>query len=197
VIRITGVLALMASLGLALLLAGRIERAGIAGPVGKPHPEIDPDQDAYTPAPPDTRPVYIVIQDPLTNQKFQDEGLLGIPFSGLGESSGNEPMTFWWGFQIPELAAQYVQSGDELGIRAGRVSLPYLDEYSVTHVRYDLRRGSKTWSFGDPANGRFVRVCGLAVGAPLLLWGLAVGLVALCGAIMKAPITSEGHSQGG
>ena len=42
-------------------------------------------------------------------------------------------------------------------------------------------------TFSEPANVKFLLVCGLFVGTPLLLWGLAAGVASLWGLIRKAP----------
>jgi hypothetical protein len=95
----------------------------------------------------------------------------------------------YWGFQLPDEVARAAQVGDVLVIRAKSFRPLGLDGFSVTHIRYELRRGSGTRSFSEPANGKFPLVSGLFVGAPLVLWGVAAGIVALCGLIMKAPKT--------
>jgi hypothetical protein len=93
----------------------------------------------------------------------------------------------YWGFQLPAAAAKAAQSGDELSIRVRSLSLPGMNGSSMKHVRYELRRGLGTQVFGEPANGKFTLVYGLIVGAPLVLWGVAAGIVALCGMIRTTP----------
>lgn len=98
-------------------------------------------------------------------------------------------MVMYWGFQLPAAAARAAQSGDELAIRVRSLYLPGMNGLPIKHVRYELRRGLGTQIFGGSGNGKFALVHGLIVGAPLVLWGLAAGVVALCGAIMKTPKT--------
>jgi hypothetical protein len=76
-------------------------------------------------------------------------------------------------------------------IRAKSFHPPGVNGFGVTHIRYELRRGSETQSFSEPGNQRFTLVCGLFVGAPLVLWGVAAGIVALCTGLItrKVPNT--------
>lgn len=98
-------------------------------------------------------------------------------------------MTMYWGFQLPDEAAKAAHIGDELVIRAKSFYPPGLNCLWMTHIRYELRHGSETRSFMEPANEKFALVCGLFVGAPLVLWGMAAGVVALCGLTMKVSKT--------
>jgi hypothetical protein len=72
-------------------------------------------------------------------------------------------------------------------IRAKSFYPPGVKGFWVTHIMYELRRGSETRSFSEPTNGKFILVCGLFVGTPLVLWGVAAGVVAICGLLVKTP----------
>ena len=186
VIRIAGVMAVLASVALAALLIARTHTAEFAGPVSGPPPDSKPGP-AFSPAPPNTRPVWILQQGEPTDQQVERQVMAGINSSSSGSSEGNNPMTMYWGFQIPDEAARSAQVGDEMIIRAKSFYPPGVDGLVVTHIKYELRRGSKTMFFGEPANGKFSLVCGLFVGAPLILWGLAAGVASLWALIPKTP----------
>ncbi len=184
-IRVTGVLAVVASVALVILLIGRTSTAEFRGPISGPPLGVKPGQPAYTPAPPGTRPVYIVKQGEPTPQEMERLVMAGITMTGMGESDATSPMTMYWGFQVPDAVAREAQVGGELVIRARNLSLPSMNALAMTHVRYELRGGLETHTFGEPANGKFMLVCGLIVGAPLVLWGVAAGVLTLCDVIKK------------
>jgi hypothetical protein len=113
--------------------------------------------------------------------------MAGISSGVYGFAHPNEPMTMYWGFQLPDEASRAAQVGDELVIRAKSFYPPGSNGSSVTHITYELRHGSETRMFSGPANRKFTIVCGLIVGAPLVLWSVTAGVVALCGLIRKVP----------
>lgn len=186
-IRITGVLAVVATVALLMVLIGRTNRAEFVGPISAPPAGLKAGQPAYTPAPPGTRPVWVVTQRELTAQEMECLVMAGINMTGMGESEGTGPMTTHWGFQIPDAAAKASQIGDELVIRARSLYLPGIRGPSATHVRYELRHGVEVQSFGEETNAEFTLVWGLIAAAPLLLWGVAAVVVTLCSLTDKAP----------
>lgn len=127
------------------------------------------------------------MQGELKDEELTRQVMAGISSGGSGMSYGDDPMTMYLGFQLPEQAARATQVGDEMIIRAKSFYPPGVNGSCVTHIRYELRRGSETQSFSEPANGKFILVCGLFVSAPLVLWGVAAGVVALSSLLMKRP----------
>lgn len=174
-------------MALVMVLLGRTHSAEFAGPISAPPAGSEDGKPAYTPAPPGTPPVYVVTQRELTPQEMERLVMAGISMNGSGESEGTGPMTMHWGFQIPDAAARASQKADELVIRARSLYLPGITGHAMTHVRYELRRGVEVQSFGEATNAKFTLVWSLIAGAPLLLWGVAAGVVTLCSLIQKEP----------
>lgn len=172
---------------LAIFLVTHTHSAEIAGPVSGPPPYLTPGTHAaYSPAPRGTSPVWIVQQGETSDAEETRRGMAGISCSGSGQSDGNGPMTMYWGFQLPDEAAKAAQVGDEMVIRAKSFYPPGVRGFCVSHLRYEFRRGEETRSFSESANGKFILVSGLFVSAPLVLWGVAAGVVALSGLLKKA-----------
>jgi hypothetical protein len=61
--------------------------------------------------------------------------MAGISSGAYGFAHLNEPMTMYWGFQLPDEAARAAQVGDELVIRAKS----FYPQQKLLHLRLPLR----------------------------------------------------------
>ena len=107
----------------------------------------------------------------------------GIPGQWIGEDEDEktEIATWTWEADAPEEITKTVLTGDEVVLTAMKMTVPGFEGEGPRYVRYDFRRGTRTWSIGRPSNGSFMLAYALAAGGPLLLWVLFCGVVLLCG----------------
>jgi hypothetical protein len=188
-IRAWGIVAFFSSAALALILIARTHSAELRGPllsIDRILPERQGQPVYGTPTSGTFRVLIITANGEPTSRESRDLNLGGFSLSS-GWISDERGRRFLLGIDVPQSVAEAARSGDELIVRSKCFILPGMKDSPMIYMKYEVRRGGKSQFFGDPENQKFILIYCLIVGAPVLLWGIAAGIVALVEATMKEP----------
>jgi len=189
-IRASAVLAVAASLALLVILAVRVRTGQIEGTVSEPSGG-DERTPLYRPQP---GTLWIVtIGNQPTRQEWDRMTAAGI--STIGRTSvatgpgGDPPYENYWRLsEIPDDILRHARTGDQFRIRGKSLYLSLGDRlHGTSHLRYELSRGTDVREVGGAGNGRFVLVCVLVIGGPVIFWLLAAGIAVAARALYRRP----------
>jgi len=114
-------------------------------------------------------------------KKVSSAGIASTVF----EDAQDKAVRTWMVFPPAEVTRS-TQVDDEVVIAVRKLTVLDDGESHLRLVQYRFRRGTTTWTAGEPDNWKFLLTYGVAGGGPILLWAIGAGVALLCGLSRKS-----------